>query len=347
MRRRLTTFCQLALASIIATTTHAAEEIQGDVPLDLVKALLGNNSPFDIRLYAGVPGHFPDIILPDSVELLGSADTGHSQQIILRAQGDGMQQRAQMIAVLESQGYLMLTQVPGANLTQTGFVTPRIIPPGMPVQLCHDAHGMLTLRITGADSTYRGGARLLPQGTPPGAAVTPFFSATAGVVPSTATTTAPATSIINVTSTGGASNPRALMGGQNCAQTQEQFRAQGGPGRINLMQYMPRMELPPAATLPGMGMQPASMSGFPAGMESRIDMSLNWELDAVLRHFADQIDQQNWQRDHESFGSMSAAGSWTRQIDEMQLFGSLRVVKTGESQYQLQFSIQSLAASGP
>jgi hypothetical protein len=349
MRPRLLILRQLVLASALITPLHAADEIQDAVPLDLVKALLANNSPFDIRLYSGIPDHFPEILIPDSVELLGSADMGHSQQIVMRAEGDGLQQRFQIMNSLENQGYLLLTQAPGANMAQTGFVTPRLIPPGMPVQLCHDVHGMLIIRVTGTNPLSagfaQGGPALTPQVTPP-TVFSPFFNATPDIASGRATST---NSIINVTISGGINNPRsAMMGGVNCVQIQAQHmgRAQGGAmmTMTNLNQYMPRMELPAAATLPamGMGMGPQFSSSSAARTESRIDMSIDWELGTLFRHLADQIGQQKWQTDNETVGSISANASWTREVDDLKLLGSLRVVNTADSQYHLLFSIQSV-----
>lgn len=337
--------CLLVLAGAISAQSVSAQEIQDDVPIDLVKALLGSNSPFDVRIYSAVPDHFPQITIPDSAELLGGADMGHSQQIVMRVEGDGMRQRAQIIAALESEGYLMLTQMPAANPAQTGFVAPQLIPPSMPVQLCHDTHGMLSVRITGNNPAQMGSTQTISPGTQSLSLgiVSPFFSTQSGAAADSTATT----SVINISSTGGAVRPRtAMMGGVSCEQMQLQFsgRGQGGPMMPNINQYMPRMELPAAATLPGMGMRPAMFSGSAGGMESRIDMSIDWDLPRLFRHFTDQIAQQNWQIDNETVGSISANAGWTREVDDMKLLGSLRVVNTADSHYQLQFSVQNLSA---
>jgi hypothetical protein len=347
MRATLRILSRLMLASTLAIPLHAAEEIQDNVPIDLVKALLAGGSPYEIRIYSGLPDSFPEIRIPDSAELLGGADMGTSQQVILRAQGDGMQQRSQIMTSLEDRGYLMLTQVPAANPAQTGFVTPLFIPPNMPLQFCHDEHGMVTVHIIAANPTYVGntpfGPRVLSMSSSQGPAYQPFFSGTTGN-PSVAA--APASSIINVTAIGGVNNPRASMGGMSCSQMLAQFsgRAQPGPVFMNINQYMPRMELPAAAALssaPGRGQ--SFTSGLPNGMESSIVMNLDWELDRVFRHFTDQIAEQGWQSDHQSVGNISAAASWIHEVDQLKLFGMLRVIETADSQYRLKFSIQNLS----
>ncbi|MEX2333240.1 MAG: hypothetical protein WD600_03220, partial [Pseudohongiella sp.] len=78
-------------------------------------------------------------------------------------------------------------------------------------------------------------------------------------------------------------------------------------------------------------------------MESSIDMAIDWDLDRVFRHFTDQIAQQDWQNDNDAVGNFSATASWVRNVDESQLFGSLRVIQTADTQYRLQFSIQSMS----
>jgi hypothetical protein len=137
------------------------------------------------------------------------------------------------------------------------------------------------------------------------------------------------------------------MGGISCSQMLAQFsgRAQPGPVFMNINQYMPRMELPAAATLtsaPGRGQ--SFTSGSPNGMESSVVMTIGWDLETVFRHFTDQIAEQGWQSDHQSVGNISAAASWTHEVDQLTLFGMLRVIETADSQFRLQFSIQNLSA---
>ncbi|MEX2332740.1 MAG: hypothetical protein WD600_00680, partial [Pseudohongiella sp.] len=277
-------FTTLFVAMCFAISVQAAEEIQGDVPLELVKALLGNNNPFDIRLYSGVPDNFPEIVIPDSVELLGSADMGHSQQVVMRAEGDGVNQRSQIMTALENLGYLMLTQPPGSNLEQTGFVTPRFIPPNMPVQFCHDVRGMMTVHITGTMVRSTGPMLGGPVWTPQSVPFTPFSSQSQAISPATGQANTSYNSVINMTASGGTNGPR--MASANCAQMLAQYsgRMQSRPARMNLNQYMPRMELPADAALPSSpGMSPAFTSGLPKGMESSIDMAIDWDLDRVFR----------------------------------------------------------------
>jgi len=196
----------LALLSLLASPLYAADEFQHKVPLEFVKALLSNNTPFDVRLYAGIPSHFPAIKLPDSVVLLGSADMGHSQQVLLRVEGNGIDQRSQLISSLQDQGYILLTEVPAAAQGGAGGMPVSPVLAGAPMQLCHDEHGVLSLRITGSTST-------------PGFAAQPSESAS---------------SVINASWAAGAPNAGAMIMSVDCERMQQQAGAgtQSSP-RIN------------------------------------------------------------------------------------------------------------------
>lgn len=343
--------CPIVLTATLATQLNAAEEIQDNVPLDLVKALMASNSPFGIRLYYDLPDNFPAIDMPDSAELLGGADMGHSLQAVLRVDGDGLQQRSQLMTSLENSGYILLTQAPAAHPSQTGFVAPTFIPPQMPLQYCHDVHGMVTVRVTGGSNAGSANAMYvnpssLSLSVAQGAPVRPFFVGSSAATSSAASTNTPSDTVIHITVNGGATNPGQMTGGMNCAQMLEQYSGRGQPGAMmmNLGQYMPRMELPAAAVAAASGRPPGSFSsGSRNGMESGTDIRIDWDLETVLRYFADQIERQGWDNDTQSVGNISASASWTREVDELALFGSLRVVKTGDMQYRLQFQVQNMA----
>ncbi|HBX38017.1 MAG TPA: hypothetical protein DEG76_12290, partial [Pseudohongiella sp.] len=135
------------MTSLLFTTQAVAQEIEGDIPADLARALLGENQPFEIRFFKGLPEQFPEIDLPQDAELLGSVDMVNSQRVVLQVAGDGIAQRTQLIRELEALGYLMITRPNLVPPQQRGFVVQMPIPPGMPIQLCSNDLGMLSLRI--------------------------------------------------------------------------------------------------------------------------------------------------------------------------------------------------------
>lgn len=275
--------------------TLADTQFEDSIPIELAKALLGGRG-IEVQFYQDIPGHFPAVALPQGMELLGSVDRGHGQQIILRTEGSGTEQRAAIMASLEQDNYLTLTRSP-VNPAQTGFVATHIIPAGMPVQLCHDTRGMANIRLH----------------------------------PRTDHT------IVDLTMSPG--------NGISCSQMATQM---AGPlpfqrgGGLALHNLMPRLELPFSATPPPAQPPFMNISSSNTGADSRIEFEIAWSLEDIYRHFAEQIDAQEWQLDVESIGNRAAQGLWLLEVDDQQLLGTLRLVSQGEESYLATFSISLL-----
>ncbi|HBN14320.1 MAG: hypothetical protein CMQ46_10695 [Gammaproteobacteria bacterium] len=335
-----------AITSLLFTTQAVAQEIEGDIPADLARALLGENQPFEIRFFAGLPEQFPEIELPADSELLGSVDMVNSQRVVLQVAGDGIAQRTQLIRELEALGYLMITRPNLVPPQQRGFVVQMPIPPGMPIQLCSNDLGMLSLRIGNM------GAIVMSSSGPAtwsGRAVyTPFLSATpVGRFVTNASPTPTTDSLIYITQTNTPSRPSAAAtGGLSCEQYQAQIQASGAAGgfpSINIQEHMPRIELPDeATTLGGTGQSMGGFGGSGYTTESRTQVNLDWELGALLDHLAAQIDEQGWQRDHRAAGDVAGSVVWTREVDELDLVGTLRILRLDSEEFELGFSIQSM-----
>ncbi|MDH7944315.1 hypothetical protein QGM61_10830 [Pseudohongiella sp. SYSU M77423] len=338
-----------AITSLLFTTQAASQEIEGDIPADLARALLGENQPFEIRFFEGLPEQFPEIELPADSALLGSVDMVNSQRVVLQVTGDGIAQRTQLINELEALGYLMITQPHRMPPQQRGFVAQMPIPPGMPIQLCHNDLGMLTLRIgnMGAvvTASSRGDTWIADAGR---TSYTPFVVAERNLrMASNASPAGAMDSLLYITQTNTPFRPFAsTQGGQSCEQYQAQMQARGVPGgfpSINIQEHMPRIELPAEATTEGPGgpsMQ--SFGGSAYTTESRIQVSLVWPLDELLEHLAEQIDEQGWQRDHQATGAVSGSVVWTREVDELNLLGTLRALRLVDDEFELVFSLQSM-----
>jgi hypothetical protein len=106
------------------------------------------------------------------------------------------------------------------------------------------------------------------------------------------------------------------------------------------MGYVPRLELPN-----GDGMT-APRGGYGGGggsdreWEVRTDLSGDWNMRRVYNYFAEQIEDQDWERDARVIGDSMASGSWTKVVDEdVELIGSLTVLMTGEDAYSLMFRL--------
>lgn len=105
-------------------------------------------------------------------------------------------------------------------------------------------------------------------------------------------------------------------------------------------QYLPRMEIPADQTWPPLSntIMGGSFSGN--SIDSEASMTSEQTLDEVYRYFADQIVEQGWELDSEAVGSLSANGTWARSPEaNLNLLGRLSVTKSGESDYDLQFTL--------
>ena len=137
----------------------------------------------------------------------------------------------------------------------------------------------------------------------------------------------------------------------NCAQQADQLTRSlalmgASPG---IRQYMPRMEVPEnqrqrsgAAWILGGG---SSSSNTEA--ETDTNLAIDWPLSQVYEHIADQVVEQGWQVDTETIGNVSANGVWTRSPTQgVNLIGTLTVLESSDSNFQLKFRLVSSGAGG-
>ncbi len=110
---------------------------------------------------------------------------------------------------------------------------------------------------------------------------------------------------------------------------------------MGLRQYLPRMEIPGPQS-------PQLMAAFVGGgssssgntIETDGTMTTDLGIEEVYRHFADQIQGQDWALDTEAIGARSATGTWTKSPEaDLQLFGTLSIVNSGDEDYDLQFRL--------
>ena len=78
-----------------------------------------------------------------------------------------------------------------------------------------------------------------------------------------------------------------------------------------------------------------------------MELEIDWSMEEVYRHFAEQITEQDWALDTESIGSVSASGTWTQSPeDNMNLVGTLKVVGLGADSFQLKLTVEGLGRLG-
>lgn len=112
-------------------------------------------------------------------------------------------------------------------------------------------------------------------------------------------------------------------------------------GGIN--QYLPKLEVPDSL---GANVQPGFIGGTSSsssrGMEVDAYLELDWTIDEVYAHFAEQITDQEWELDTESVGNISATGTWVLNPEpDVNLVGTFTVMDSGDSNYQMKFRMVS------
>ena len=81
--------------------------------------------------------------------------------------------------------------------------------------------------------------------------------------------------------------------------------------------------------------------------ETDTNLAIDWPLSQVYEHIADQVVEQGWQVDTETIGNVSANGVWTRSPTQgVNLIGTLTVLESSDSNFQLKFRLVSSGAGG-
>lgn len=132
------------------------------------------------------------------------------------------------------------------------------------------------------------------------------------------------------------------------AQMEQQMSMMQGRGRMGFQQYMPRLLMPEEGNS---GQRPAFMLGGTSSSsnsaETDVELEIDWSMDEVYSHFADQMLEQEWILDTESTGSLSASSIWTRSPEEgINLIGTLNVLSLGENRFQLKLTVEGLGGRG-
>ncbi len=105
--------------------------------------------------------------------------------------------------------------------------------------------------------------------------------------------------------------------------------------------YAPKLIMPESNTRPTRPM--AFMGGGGGGSmsdwETRGTLTIDWEVDAIYEHFAEQILEQGWEADSDATGAVAATGSWTKTVDDMDLVGTLSILKLADDTWDMRFRL--------
>ncbi len=118
--------------------------------------------------------------------------------------------------------------------------------------------------------------------------------------------------------------------------------AMGGP--LDLRQHMPQLVIPEEGTQPFRPFVDGGSRGSSGNRyESSHTLQINWQMDTVYRHFADQVEEQGWSAVGEVVEDPVSSGHWTRQLDpDTRIVGTLMVVESAPETFELRFQLQRL-----
>ena len=90
-------------------------------------------------------------------------------------------------------------------------------------------------------------------------------------------------------------------------------------------------------------------SGSSNEWESRGALTIDWEIGDIYEHFSSQIAEQGWVADSDTTGTMFAGGSWTKSVDDVDLVGTLSIIKLTDNTWDMRFRFvrQGGAGNGP
>ncbi len=318
----------LAACWLTGVSLAIANPIEDQVPLDLVRVLLPGN-PEQTFLYEGAPPGFPELPLPESASILGSMESGNMRRMVVEFAEPAGPARTRLIADMEAEDYLLITQPPQVMRPGSGggFMAPPSIPDGMMVQLCHEQHGMLMLRIVGSGQGMAASTLLEVQSTalqvPGPAAFTPFRN------------------------TGAAEIRMAAPSNTSCEALLDQQQGRFQTMRSGLGAKVPGLLLPAAASgaqtrqsgLPGGGF---GASGPSSGRSNEARFNMPGTAAGLYEHFSGQLRDQDWAEDHGAAGEVSATGAWVSTIrdqdgEERPVRGILSVMQDGDEQWNARF----------
>jgi hypothetical protein len=292
-------FTTLAL-SLASTPLIADTEFGDDIPLEVVERLVGTMYGSVPKFYSDIFSRFPPFTLPAGFDVVGSADMGVQQRVMLRTTLADDEAVAAAVAAFTAQGWVELP-IYGANAVRTGFIGANG-PLPQPVSLCSDALGRLSVTLDNS-----GGSKYVNL-----AVMTP--TALGGM------------------RLGCAEEAEMAQRGPGAGM----MRA----GIERIREYMPALVMPPSDVATGSPMDfMGSGGGSSNDYETRSFLAITWDAERLLTHFAEQVVEQGWEPDVQVSGEQTAFGSWTKPADGKTLHGMLTLVETSGDNWELKFRI--------
>jgi hypothetical protein len=291
---------------MMANVVQAATEFEDNVPIDLAKIFVNIGNVPDVGIYSDIMEDFPEFAIPAGFSVLGSLDQGVMQRVVLRTELGREEAGTVLFEALAEEGWQELQQPGMAAEQPRGFVPAGGRQSyGIALNLCHDEHGNMSLSILDADD---GNLASLMR-----------------------------------------TNNRRFGGMQPDCEQQAQQMGQGLGIRGIMMaggvsEHMPTLQMPDdsgGTGIPSMGFFTGG-GGSTNDWETRGNLSIDWAIDTLYDHFAEQLGEQGWTQDSAWTGSITAGGNWTKSPeDDLDLIAILSIVETAEEAFELKLRILS------
>lgn len=131
------------LVTFCVSISIADTEFEGSVPLDLVKALLGTTPYGEPVIYSDLSSAFPDIDVPDELEIMGSIERGYGISAVYSTAISDSEIQSTLNEAYVQAGYIEF-ELPGMSQARGGFVAANRITPQTYNRFCHDSQGFLS-----------------------------------------------------------------------------------------------------------------------------------------------------------------------------------------------------------
>jgi len=125
------------------TSSYADDEIQDNVPLDLVKAMLGSIPAGEVKIYSDLLSRFPALDMPGGLEIMGSLERNYGMSAFYRTELSSNELEQTLDTSITDVGYVKFEQI-RAHSFSNGFILSSAVARPLNNRYCHDTLGNLS-----------------------------------------------------------------------------------------------------------------------------------------------------------------------------------------------------------
>lgn len=131
------------IVTALAPSAFADTEFEDSVPIDLVKALVGNTPYGESRIFSDLASSFPRLDIPNDLELMGSIERSFGVAAVYRTELSVNRTEAVLHDAFLQAEYIEF-ELPSLASSENGFVSALANAPFRYKRYCHDSFGFLT-----------------------------------------------------------------------------------------------------------------------------------------------------------------------------------------------------------